>query len=343
MRGIIALSAASLVAVAKAAITAEGQNFTLTGDNVSYLFHVDQEWGDLTSDHFGGPADDFRAPESFFQGGWSDGLTNKRREFPDLGRSDFRLPAIHISHADGNTVTSLLYKSHEIVDGKPKLPGLPATYGNGSDVTTLLVSLYDNISDVSAVLSYSVFPKYNAIARSFQLTNNGTQNISIERASSFSIDLPNVDLEMIELQGDWAHERNRNVRKVQYGETGFRSTEGYSSHVHNPFFVLQDPATTETNGEAWGFNLVYTGSFAATTERFSQGFVRVLLGLNPLHASIPVTPGETFTSPEAIAVYSSEGLGGMSRSFHDLYRNHLSRSNNTFATRPVLLNSREGL
>ncbi|OQO10162.1 hypothetical protein B0A48_04519 [Cryoendolithus antarcticus] len=343
MRGIIALSAASLVAVVKAAITAEGQNFTLTGDNVSYLFHVDQEWGDLTSDHFGGPADDFRAPESFFQGGWSDGLTNKRREFPDLGRSDFRLPAIHISHADGNTVTSLLYKSHEIVDGKPKLPGLPATYGNGSDVTTLLVSLYDNISDVSAVLSYSVFPKYNAIARSFQLTNNGTQNISIERASSFSIDLPNVDLEMIELQGDWAHERNRNVRKVQYGETGFRSTEGYSSHVHNPFFVLQDPATTETNGEAWGFNLVYTGSFAATTERFSQGFVRVLLGLNPLHASIPVTPGETFTSPEAIAVYSSEGLGGMSRSFHDLYRNHLSRSNNTFATRPVLLNSWEGL
>lgn len=33
----------------------------------------------------------------------------------------------------------------------------------------------------------------------------------------------------------------------------------------------------------------------------------------------------------------------MSRSFHDLYRNHLSRSNHTFETRPVLLNSWEGL
>lgn len=33
----------------------------------------------------------------------------------------------------------------------------------------------------------------------------------------------------------------------------------------------------------------------------------------------------------------------MSRSFHDLYRNHLSRSNYTSQTRPVLLNSWEGL
>jgi alpha-galactosidase len=107
--------------------------------------------------------------------------------------------------------------------------------------------------------------------------------------------------------------------------------------------MLATPTTTESYGEAWGFNLVYTGSFAATAERFSNGFIRILLGLNPLHASWPLQPGETFTSPEAVAVYSSEGLGGMSRSFHDLYRNHLSRSNHTFETRPVLLNSWEGL
>ena len=75
--------------------------------------------------------------------------------------------------------------------------------------------------------------------------------------------------------------------------------------------TLVSPTTTESTGEAWGFNLVYTGSFAATAERFSNGFIRVLLGLNPLHASLPLQPGETFTSPEAVAVYSSEGLGGM--------------------------------
>ena len=116
------------------------------------------------------------------------------------------MPAIHISHADGDTVSAFLYKSHEVVAGKPALPGLPATYGSASDVTTLLVTLYDNYSDVEAVLSYSIFPKYNAVARSFQISNNGTRNIKIERAASFSLDMPNLNLNMIELQGDWSHE-----------------------------------------------------------------------------------------------------------------------------------------
>lgn len=56
-----------------------------------------------------------------------------------------------------------------------------------------------------------------------------------------------------------------------------------------------------------------------------------------------VKSGETFQSPEAVAVYSAEGVGGVSRSFHDLYRNHLSRSKFTHQTRPILLNSWEGL
>lgn len=325
------------------AITATGTNFTLTADNMSYLFHVDPSSLDLVSDHFGGPIDDFVPPAYINPSGWSDGLTNVRREFPDVGRSDFRLPAIHIMHSEGDTVSAFLYQSHEIMAGKPSLEGLPATYGGDNNVTTIMVNLYDNYSDVSAVLSYSVFPRYNAIARSFQISNNGTNNITIERGASFSIDLPNLDLEMLELQGDWAHERNRVKRKIDYGETGFRSTEGYSSHVFNPFFALMSPTTTETTGEAWGFNLLYTGSFAASAERFSHGYIRVLLGMNPLHTSWTVQPGETFTSPEAVAVYSDEGLGGMSRSFHDLYRNHLSRSNFTSQTRPVLLNSWEGL
>ena len=123
----------------------------------------------------------------------------------------------------------------------------------------------------------------------------------------------------------------------------FRSTAGYASHLHNPFFALVSPTTTESSGEAWGISLVWTGSFEATAQRFSNGYVRVLMGLNPLHSSIRVAPGEMFQSPEAVGVYSSQGVGGVSRSFHDLYRNHLSRHKFTDQTRPILLNSWEGL
>ena len=266
-----------------------------------------------------------------------------RREFPDVGRSDIRLPAIHIEHSGGDTVSAFLYQSHEIISGKPSIPGFPATYGEDTDVSTLRVQLYDNVSDVGAVLSYSIFPKYNAIARSFKITNNGTGDVVINRAASFSFDFPNLDFEVIEPHGDWYHEFNTVRRKVDYGETSFRSTEGYAGHTHNPFYALVSPSTTENSGEAWGFNLVWSGSFEATIEKNSNGYVRALLGLNPLHTSIKVVPGGSFQSPEAVAVYSSSGIGGVSRGYHDLYRNHLSRHNATHQTRPILLNSWEGL
>lgn len=172
----------------------------MTGDGVSYLFHVDHESGDLVSDHFGGPTADFVPAAPISTQGWHDGLANVRREFPDVGRSDLRLPAIHIRHSDSSTVSAFAYQSHEVMEGKPPLPGLPATFGNAEDVSTVKVTMYDNYSDVTAVLSYSIFPRYNAIARSFQIMNNGSNDIVIERAASFSTDMPNLDLDMIELQ-----------------------------------------------------------------------------------------------------------------------------------------------
>lgn len=123
----------------------------------------------------------------------------------------------------------------------------------------------------------------------------------------------------------------------------FESTTGYSSHLHNPFLSLVHPTTTESQGEAWGFSLIYTGSFRVDVEKSSQGLTRALLGFNPNQLSWKLGPGETLTSPECVSVYSKDGIGGMSRSMHRLYRNHLMKSKFATSDRPVLLNSWEGL
>lgn len=60
-----------------------------------------------------------------------------------------------------------------------------------------------------------------------------------------------------------------------------------------------------------------------------------------MHLSWKLAPGETFTAPECVTVYSPNGLGGMSRAFHKVYRKHLSRSEHTLQTRPTLLNNWE--
>lgn len=321
----------------------DGPSFSLSSGNVSYQFHVDPLTLDLIHDHWGAYAAETVPDFDGSLSGWGGPYTYRRREFPDLGRGDFRVPAIHIEHADGNTVSAFSYTGYNISTGKPGLPGLPATFGSGDDVSTLTVHMYDNYSAIAVDLLYSIFPQYNAIARSFQVTNQGNESVTILRASSWSIDMPNEELEMLDLYGDWAWENQINRRPVVYGEQGFRSSAGYSSHFHNPFFALAPPSSTEVSGQATGYSLIYTGSFSTNVERWSTGWVRVNMGLNPLHLSWPLAAGETFTSPEVVSVYSEKGLGGMSRSFHSLYKNHLSQSNHTFETRPPLLNSWEGL
>ncbi|KAL5042995.1 alpha-galactosidase C [Aspergillus fruticulosus] len=326
------------------AVVVDGTTFALNGASMSYVFHANSTTGDLVSDHFGASiSGTIPSPKEPAVNGWV-GMTGRiRREFPDQGRGDFRIPAVRIRQSAGYTVSDLQYQSHEVVAGKPALPGLPATFGGEGDVTTLVVHLYDNYSAVAADLSYSVFPEFDAVVRSVNVTNKGEGNITVESLASLSVDFPLEDLDVLSLRGDWAREANRERRRVEYGVQGFGSSTGYSSHLHNPFLALAHPSTTESQGEAWGFNLIYTGSFSAQVEKGSQGLTRALIGFNPDQLSWNLGPGETLTSPECVSVYSKDGIGGMSRKFHRLYRKHLIKSKFATSDRPPLLNSWEGV
>jgi alpha-galactosidase len=80
--------------------------------------------------------------------------------------------------------------------------------------------MYDNYSSIAADLTYSVFPKYDAIVRSVNITNKGNTTINLKKASSWSVDLQQENLDMIEIKGDWAREGMRVRRKVDFGTQG---------------------------------------------------------------------------------------------------------------------------
>ncbi|PHH64309.1 hypothetical protein CDD81_4793 [Ophiocordyceps australis] len=325
-------------------IIVDGSSFALNGARVSYRFHVDNSSGDLISDHFGASVDgDSIEAELGPIHGWVGVIGRVRREFPDQGSGDFRTPAIRIRQSQGYAVSRFRYQSHQVTKGKPSLQGLPSTFGTDDQVSTLTIHMWDKYSSVAANLSYSVFPEYDAIVRSTVVTNKGNASITIEKLASLNVDLPHGDYDMLQLRGDWAREGMRVRRKVDFGSQGFCSNAGYSSHFHNPFLSLLSPSTTETHGEAWGFSLIYTGSFCVEVEKGSQDLTRAMMGLNPSQLSWSLGPGESFVSPEAVAVFSDEGVGAMSRKLHRLYRQHLMKSKFALQTRPVLLNSWEGL
>lgn len=124
--------------------------------------------------------------------------------------------------------------------------------------------------------------------------------------------------------------------------TGVDMSPGSSPrHQANPFLALVRPETTELSGEAYGFALVYSGNHELTVDVDAYHSARVLAGISPQTLSWPLAPGERFQTPEVVAVRSDDGLGGMSRTLHALFRRRLARGAWRDRPRPILINNWE--
>ncbi|MGF7046502.1 alpha-galactosidase [Paenibacillus sp. DS2015] len=264
------------------------------------------------------------------------------QEVPVYGTSDFRHPLLQCRLQNGSTVTEFIYVSHRVEQGKPALTGLPATYVEHEDeAATLIVELQDKVSGLRIELQYTAFEHYDAITRSMNIVNDSRESIQILRALSASVDFPHADYEWLQLSGAWSRERDIVRKPLTYGMQAVESRRGSSSHQQNPFAALLAPGSDEDQGEVYGFSLVYSGSFIAQAEVDQFRTTRLSLGINPFEFNWTLEAGQSFQTPEAVMVYSAEGLGGMSHNYHHLYRERLARGKYRDLERPVLVNNWE--
>ena len=262
-------------------------------------------------------------------------------EYSAHGVGDYRESSIRVTTKGGYNAVCLTYVSHEIYKGKRKLPGLPATFGTETEVMTLAITCEDKAIGLKAVLEYSVFEGVDAIARSVKVINDSRENIVLNKVMSGCLDMDHRDFEVITLHGSWARERHMERKPLGHGRFMVSSLRGEGGHQEHQFMALLDKHATQTAGDVYGFHLVYSGNFRMLAEVNQFDGVRVMGGIEPEGFRWVISPGECFQSPEMILVYSSEGLGGMSRTFHDLYRNHLIRSPYKDKKRPILINNWE--
>lgn len=265
------------------------------------------------------------------------------QEYPQYGSGDFRSPAYQVQLEDGSRVSELKYIGHKIFEGKPGLDGLPATYVESKDeAQTLELHLEDSFSKLEVILTYTVFSNYNAIARSVRFINNSKQTIRLLKALSATVDFHDSNYDAMYLSGAWGREAHLQRRPLGPGNTSIDSKRGASSQQLNPFLSIVRPNTDENQGDAFGFSFVYSGNFIAEAEVDSYYNTRVSIGLNSFDFLWTLKPNESFQTPEAVMVYSSEGIGDMSRTYHKLYRTRLSRGHYRDKERPILINNWEG-
>lgn len=338
--------------------TEEMTIFTLTSPGMTYSLAA-LESGHLAHIYFGKRADDddlsylLRLGESPYtpkvnERDMGTFMDNTPFEYPVHGTGDYREPAVVIER-DGMTAVDLRVTGYEITDGKPVLTQtledctvtLPATFADKNEAQTLAVTLTEKRTGVEVVLYYTVFAALDVITRSAVITNKGTKSVYLKRALSTAIDFDECDYDFITLNGSWARERIMERSHLHHGKQSVDSVKGESSHQNNPFTALVSPYADEDRGEAYGFNLVYSGNFFAQAEVTQHKRTRFVMGINSFDFSWKLDPGSSFTVPECVMVYSSEGLGKMSRTFHDLYRQHLIRGEYKDKRRPILINNWE--
>ena len=264
-------------------------------------------------------------------------------EYPFDGVGDFRKSAIAVTNQNGNNAVELKYKDYKIIEGTVQLDGLPCVFGEKSSCQTLEIITEDEVLGLEVILFYTVFDDNDAIVRSAKIINNNKhgETVLIKKALSLSFDMDDDDYDMITLHGSWARERHIDRRPVHMGLQGTESIRGETSHQEHPFMAILNHNADNDSGNVYGVNFIYSGNFIASVQKNQFGSIRTQIGINPENFTWQLEAGQCFETPQAVLVFSAEGLNGMSHIFHDLYREHLIRSPYKKTMRPILINNWE--
>jgi len=265
-------------------------------------------------------------------------------EFGTNDAGDYRASAIELRNPDGSYSFVGTYKTHRIYKGKYSVQGMPSIFANdGDEVETLEVDIVDEITNVGVTLYYSVYPNQNVITRATKLINGSNGTVHLYKLMSTFVDFMSGDFDMVTFYGRHMAERNLERTRVSVGSTSIGSIRGLSSHHENPFAIICSPDATENSGDAYGFNLVYSGNFIFEANRDPYFDTRIVMGINPKQFDFVIEAGEEFMAPEVIMSYSDSGFAKLSHQYHHIFRNNACRSKWVNKRRPIIINGWEPL
>ncbi len=176
--------------------------------------------------------------------------------------------------------------------------------------------------------------EHDVITRWFDITNTGTGDVWLPRALSAGWNIP-IDAPIHYLSGSWAREFQTQTIELSTGTFSMDSRHGVTSATFNPVLHV---GSWQDHGDAYSVALAWSGSWTVRAESSTVGLpLRVSAGLSD-ESVITLGPGETFTAPEALGVFSPAGLTGLADRWHAYQRVDVSRSTSP-TRRPVIYNS----
>ena len=340
-------------------ITENNGRFLIETDHTSYLFYVDPA-GFLTHLYYGEKlfltedGIDAMIPVISNQNGCSIIADQKEstvslddwcQEDSSRGRGDLGQPMIELVYADGSRSSDFRFESFRIERIKEQPDGLPGAYKEEEqEGSSLVIVLRDQKSRTVLELVYSVFEECDCITRFARVRNEGEEPVRILRLMSTQLDVrTDGQQKILSFSGEWAREMEPVETILSASRFTVESGGGTSSNRANPFIIFGETELSETYGQCYGFNLLYSGNHQETLEIGGHGRARFLSGIHPEFLEIILQPLESFCSPEAVETFSDGGYQQISLHMHAFVREHIVRGYWKKKERPILINSWEAM
>lgn len=180
-----------------------------------------------------------------------------------------------------------------------------------------------------------------ALVARAELTNDGDERYLLD-ALSLSLPVPEHAAELLTLSGRWIKEAQLERHPWPSGAWTAENRSGRTSHEHVPVLWAVSPGAGEWHGEVWGAHLAWSGNHTLLAERLPDGRRHLQLGelLHP--GELSLGSGESYETPEVVAVHSPAGLTTASWGFHRFVRSRPHHPG-VDRPRPVLLNTWEAV
>ncbi|MBN2795680.1 MAG: alpha-galactosidase [Clostridia bacterium] len=262
-------------------------------------------------------------------------------ELSTAGKGDYKTCGLEIFYEDGSSISDFQFSHYEILDGVEPLVGMPRGFQNNDSVSTLKITLKDDIKKMEVVMSYSVFYEKNIITRNIVLHNKSQNKAILNKVMSFNLDFQYKNFDLLTLDGKWIKERHVHRGPLREGCVVIDSRQGVSSSKHSPFLVLLNEETTEHFGDCYGFALMYSGNHYGMVEVSAHQLTRIQMGIQPFEFMWHLEPGTFFETPDAVLTFTDQGLNKMSQHYHQWINENVIRKEWQYMSRPILLNNWE--
>ena len=204
-----------------------------------------------------------------------------------------------------------------------------------NSITAVLTDAYAGLK-----LTYSLLlDAYGVLTLEAVIENTGSDQYILNEFI-YWLPLPQEARQSLDFAGRWSNERHPQRRDIETGTWVRDSREGRSGHNFTIAQLAVESSTTFASGSAWALTNAWSGNNQNLIDRTSEGFQAIGTGELLLPGEVILESGEVYRAPRALAVFSSEGLDGVSHAFHQHIR---ARAQHPHRSRPLTLNMWEAI